>query len=213
MMYHPSLYSQRSYAGFTGYPYADNYIRQAEYSNVDGNNNSYYQGTFQQEQYSMYRGQQRGTYEHRIVQESPYQTSQQDRSGYIPSSYTKQYNTYNDIGLQNSQTYSNGYESKSSLNAMMSRASFSQTTDKYLPPCALQYCETDGDSNEDEDVIETRNSCAYAKAYPEGSYRFNDERGINNLFVTAFLQIKYQILSRCTPFRYLPLTYNHLSLC
>ena len=183
-MYHPSLYSQRAYTGFTGYPYTDNYSRQTEYSNLDGNNNSYYHGGFQQEQYSIYRGQQRGTYEHRIALESPYQTSQQDRNGYIQP-YNKQFDAYANINLQNSQIYTNGFDNKSSVSALMSRATFSENNDnKFFPSCAMQYCETDGESNEDEDMLERRNSCAYAKVYPEGSYRFNDERGISNLFLT-----------------------------
>lgn len=187
MMYHPSIYSQRAYAGSNGYPCTDSYTRQLDYGNMDVSNNSYYQGSFQADQYSFYRGQQRGTYEHRIAQESPYQTNQQERNGFIPA-YTKQYDAYSsNITLQNSQAFINGFDNKSSVSAMMSRASFSQSSEKYYPSCAMQYCETDGESNEDEDAVEPRNQCAYAKSYPEGSYRFNDERGIINLFVTAVL--------------------------
>ena len=184
-MYHHNVYSQRGYTEFNGYPYADNYIRQVDYNNMESN--TYYQGNYQQEQYSIYRGQQRGTYEHRAGQESPYISSQQDRNCYIPP-YNKQYDGYTNISLQNSLICNNGLDNKSNASAMMSRASYSESNDNmFFPPCALQYCETDGESNEDDEVIEPRNSCVYAKSYPEGSYRFHNERGIRNLFVIAYI--------------------------
>jgi len=177
MMYHHSIYNQRPYNGFSGYPYADNYIRQVEYNSYDNNNSSYYQGNFQQDQYSVYRGQQKGTYEHRPGQDSSYtQTSQQNRSCYVPP-YNKQYDGYTNANLQNSLMYNSGFDNKSNGNAMMSRATYSGNNDnKFFPPCALQYCETDGDSNEDDDMLKPRNSCVYAKSYPESNYRFHSEK-------------------------------------
>ena len=188
-MYHHSVHNQRAYTGFNGYPYTDNYIRQVEYNTSDGNNNGYYQGSYQQDQYSFYRGQPRGTYEHRAGQGSPYTPNQQDRNSYIPP-YSKQYDGYTNFSLQNSLIYNNGFDNKSNVGAMMSRANFSESNDnKFFPPCALQYCETDGESNEDDDIPERRNSCAYAaKSYTDGSYRFHSERGISNLFVIAYLE-------------------------
>ncbi|XP_065055192.1 homeobox protein Hox-B5-like [Rhopilema esculentum] len=186
MMYHPGVYSQRSYSSNGGYPYADLYSqsRQSEYNNnMDSNNNNYHQVIgFQPEPYSSYKGQQqRGTYEHRSLQtEGCYQpgNQQQERNGYLPY-YGKQYEGSNNLHSQNStQIYSNGYDYKSSANTVITKTSFSPDNGdyKYYPPCALQHYETDADSNEDEEIVEPRNPCAYAKTYMDGSYRLDAER-------------------------------------
>ena len=196
MMYHPSVYSQRSYSSNGGYPYADLYSqsRQSEYNNnMDSNNNNYHQVIgFQPEPYSSYKGQQqRGTYEHRSLQtEGCYQpgNQQQERNGYLPY-YGKQYEGSNNLHSQNStQIYSNGYDYKSSANTAITKTSFSPDNGdyKYYPPCALQHYETDADSNEDEEIVEPRNPCAYAKTYMDGSYRFDADRGIKHYLFGCF---------------------------
>ena len=197
MMYHPGLYSQRAYTGYNGYPYTDTYNqnRQTAYNNVEGNNNNFYQSGFQQESYSTYREQQRGggTYEQRVPQLENSYPHQQDRNS-LMSLYGRHYEGYTNSTSQSSQIYNNAFDYKSTSSAMMSRNGVSEHGEnKYFPPCALQYYETDGDSVEDDEIAEQRTPCAYAKSYSGSSFKCDNDKGMVSYVYKLFL------CSLCSP--------------
>ena len=188
-MYYSGTHDQRAYTGNSSYPYADfsNEGRPATYNNYGYNYNDFYQ-SYSDLTHLSYREQQRSVYEQRVPQLDN-NSSQPEKSSYMSSSssvYARAYTGYNNVDSQFPQVCSNEYTYKSPSSELTTRTDISEHGDKYFPPCALQYYETDVDSNEDDEFFEQRNSCAYAKTLSRDDKRCDNERGMNRDFSLYF---------------------------
>ncbi len=173
-MYYSGVHDQRayqSYNNYSSYNSSFNDSRPALYSNNGYNYTDSYPSYTEAPYYSR---DQRGPYEPRSQQ---LDTINQQDKGYNLA-YARPYNGYSNINSQYSQSYYNEYDYKSLSSEITTRNDIPENGgDKYFPPCALQYYETDIDSNEDDELMEQRNSCAYAKTITRNSNLFNNDRG------------------------------------
>ncbi len=184
-MYYSGVHDQWPYTSYNGYSYSNtNYDNRQMYSNEAYNfndssyqsnaeatfpyNNSTYSNSSREGSFdSNYNREQREAFEQRPVDSTP---QLQDKAfSYL---YGRHFNAN---GYDNSQGYYNDFDYKSSSTGLTaSKNDVSEPADnKYFPPCALQYYETDVDSIEEDDFTQQRNSCAYAKTITRTASKCN----------------------------------------
>eukprot|EP00794_Sanderia_malayensis_P014326 gene14326-15816_t len=177
----PALYNNTSYA-YTNYATNSSYPSYAQAPSYPSFNSS---------------SNGRGVEQHR---EGHFQQRHQlDNTALSDKSYTSAFaRPFNGYSNPNSQSFYNEYSDYKSLSSeITTRTDVSEHgADKYLPPCALQYYETDMDSNEDDELmLEQRNSCAYAPTIGRNANRFRNDRAVAIPFDHSFGDAGFKTIS------------------